>query len=221
VIKRYKADEFLFNDEVCRASDVTRLETELQQQREAFDRELKAQGRIANDWALECKQEREAREMAETDAHGAWALANSRKAYLYDAQQKLSTAEATNADLQKRLGEAEVKAADIYVSYWLAGGNTYPSLEVVSITRKSDSKRFCVYVKNPYHKRATRALRALWNRIEKCKQLRKRAEAAEARADELDRLLSAETKFHETARQDAKLWERRYLRACALSERVK
>jgi chromosome segregation ATPase len=82
MIKRYKADEFLFNDEVCRASDVTRLETELQQEREAFDRELKAQERIANDWALECKQEQSA-----------------------------------NADLQKRLGEADSLHAE-QVSDW-------------------------------------------------------------------------------------------------------
>jgi hypothetical protein len=38
----------------------------LKQEREAFDRELKAQERIANDWAMECKREREAlREMCE------------------------------------------------------------------------------------------------------------------------------------------------------------
>jgi ribosomal protein L37E len=144
-----------------------------------------------------------------------------------DGDKTRAQLEAENADLQKRLGEAEATIKILkednsklhtYVHQEMARGNDL-------VDAVANANRKCLQLESAYngivHRLASGIAASPIATVICDKDLKQRAEAAEARADELARLLSAETKFHETARQDAKLWERRYLRACALSERVK
>jgi hypothetical protein len=178
----------------CRSSEVTRLESELQRQREAFDRELKAQERIANDWALECKQAQSAnadlqKRLGEAIDIGDYELKmRGKERGYYD-------------NMMKRFSEVEQRATRVeaWAKLWKHGMKrwflSYPQSERLEREQRAHIEQLL----QAAEARATRAERqvrvlTIANKILHSKALswinfyREISEAAEARAERLERV---------------------------------